>query len=452
MSATTNRRRSSWLVAIGATSLLATLAPHTVTSVAAEEESTTTSLRNVVQQIGADAMWAAGFTGDGVDVAMIDTGVAPVAELSTTRVFVGPDLSFEGGVDGVAGLDTYGHGTHIAGIIAGRTPGADPLNPRAGDFIGVAPDARLISVKVADNTGAVDVSQVIAGIDWVVQNQHANGLNIRVLNLSYNTQGIQSELTDPLSKAVENAWKHGIVVVVSVGNEGRGAHRLANPATNPFVIAVSSGVFIDGKWGVPSFATTGNGMRDPDVIAPGVSITSLRVPGSRIDTQFPSGRVSGDSRLFLGSGTSQSTAVVSGAAALLLEQRPELTPDQVKRLLKVTAVDASKRPAVQGSGAINLRAAMNTKAAAFPQIWAPATGLGSLEAARGTDHVSINGVPLVGEFTITGAAWDPTTWVNASEAASAWGGADTWSGSSWSGSSWSGSSWSGSSWSSSSWS
>ena len=87
------------------------------------------SLATVVDQIGADDMWAAGYTGEGVDVAVIDTGIAPVAELSTTDVFVGPDLSFEGGVDAVAGLDTYGHGTHMIGIIAGRTPGADPLRP-----------------------------------------------------------------------------------------------------------------------------------------------------------------------------------------------------------------------------------------------------------------------------------------------------------------------------------
>ena len=87
------------------------------------------SLATVVDQIGADDMWAAGYTGEGIDVAVIDTGIAPLTELSTTDVFVGPDLSFESGVDAVAGLDTYGHGTHMIGIIAGRTPGADPLHP-----------------------------------------------------------------------------------------------------------------------------------------------------------------------------------------------------------------------------------------------------------------------------------------------------------------------------------
>jgi len=409
-----------------------------------------TSLARVVKQIKADALWAAGFTGEGVDVAIIDTGVAPVTELSTTNIVIGPDFSFEGGDPAVSGLDTYGHGTHIAGIIAGRTPGADPLNPRDTDFIGVAPDARLVSVKVGDNTGAVDVSQVIAAIDWVIENRHADGLNIRVLNLSYNTSGTQSPLIDPLSKAVENAWKHGIVVVVAAGNDGRGMKSLASPANNPFVIAVSAATRSGGRWSVPSWATTGDGVRNPDVLAPGVSIRSLRVPGSRIDVENPEARTS-DGGLFFGSGTSQATAVVSGAAALLLEQRPDLTPDQVKDLLKASAVDLGMKPSRQGSGAINLQAAMARPATGSIQTWPAATGLGSLEAARGDDHVTINGATLKGEVTITGAAWDAAAWAKASESGTAWSGS-TWSGSTWSGSTWSGSSWSGSSWSGSSWS
>ena len=410
-----------------------------------------TSLADVAEQIGADAMWAGGYTGAGVDVALIDTGVAPVAELSTTSIAMGPDLSFEGGVESVAGLDTYGHGTHLAGIIAGRTPGADPLNPRDSDFLGIAPDSRIVSVKVADNTGAVDVSQVIAAIDWVVQNRTAGGLNIRVLNLSYSSPSEQPSAIDPLSKAVENAWKHGIVVVVSAGNDGRRARGLRSPATNPYVIAVAAAERKDNRWNIPSWSTSGDSDRSPDVVAPGVSILSLRDPGSRIDIENPKGRVASDPRLFLGSGSSQSAAVVSGAVALLLEQRPGLTPDQVKQLLMSTATDAMKPVKFQGSGAIDLVSAMNRPTSAASQSWPPATGLGGLEAARGDDHVSIGGVPLTGEFTVTGAPWNPGVWVALSEAANAWSGS-SWSGSSWSGSSWSGSSWSGSSWSGSSWS
>ena len=427
----------------------------TTTTVAGGKKTTSSgnSLATVVDQIGADDMWAAGYTGDGVDVAVIDTGIAPVDELSSTDVFVGPDLSFEGGVDAVAGLDTYGHGTHMAGIIAGRTPGADPLRPRRGDFIGVAPDAGIVSVKVADNTGAVDVSQVIAAIDWVVQNRNANGLNIRVLNLSYNTNGTQNYIDDPLSKAVENAWNHGIVVVVSAGNEGRAAYGLANPATNPKVLAVSAAELYAGYgWGVPVWAPSGDGVRNPDLIAPGVSIASLRVPGSRIDTEHPGGRIAGDDRLFLGSGTSQAAAVTSGAVALLLEQRPELTPDQVKQLLTDNAASVFEKVLFKGHGLVDLNAAMTATPSPADQTQTPATGLGSLEASRGTDHVKIGETRLVGEYTVNGAAWDPAAWVQASESGSTWSGTDDWAGSTWSGSTWSGSTWSGSTWSGSTWS
>ncbi len=411
------------------------------------------SLATVADWIGADDMWAAGYTGDGVDVAVIDTGVTPVAELSASDVVVGPDLSFEGGVDAVAGLDTYGHGTHMIGIIAGRTPGADPLRPKQSDFIGIAPDAGIVSVKVADNTGAVDVSQVIAAIDWVVQNRHSNGLNIRVLNLSYNTEGTQHYVDDPLSKAIENAWNHGIVVVVSAGNEGRGAYGLANPATNPTVLAVSAAELFTGYgWGVPTWAPSGDSVRNPDLIAPGTSIRSLRVPGSRIDTEHPNARITDDARLFLGSGTSQAAAVTSGAVALLLDQRPDLTPDQVKNLLTASAADVFEKVRFKGHGLLDVAAAIQAPTPSSSQTFQPATGLGSLEASRGDDHVAINGTVLEGEITVTGARWNPITWIAASEKAQAWTGDDTWSGSSWSGSSWSGSSWSGSSWSGSSWS
>jgi serine protease AprX len=412
-----------------------------------------TTLVEVVDQIGADELWAAGFTGDGVDVAVIDTGIAPVAELSESDVFVGPDLSLEGGVDELAGLDSFGHGTHMAGIIAGRTPGADPADPQPGDFLGVAPDAGIVSVKVADNTGAVDVSQVVAAIDWVVQHRNSGDLNIRVLNLSYNTDSDQHYVDDPLSKAVENAWDHGIVVVVSAGNEGRSVWNLASPATNPNVLAVSSAELSSwGYWGQPKWVPKGR-QRNPDVVAPGVSIAGLRVPGSRIDAQYPQGRIAGDERLFLGSGTSQSAAVVSGAVALLLDQRPDLTPDEVKGLLTATAFDiGGEKDYEQGHGVIDLTTAMASDAVAVVRDEAPATGLGSLDAARGSDHIEIGGELLTGEVTANGAVWDPAAWVTASESGSTWTGDDDWSGSTWSGSTWSGSTWSGSTWSGSTWS
>ncbi len=422
-----------------------------------------TQLLDIAHQIGADELWAEGYTGKGVDIAMIDTGVAPVAELSESNIVVGPDLSFEGGVAEVSGLDTYGHGTHMAGIIVGRTPGADPRAPRDGDVIGIAPDARLISVKVGDNTGATDVSQVIAAIDWVVQHRQSDGLNIRAINLSYNTTGTQSYVDDPLSKAIENAMFHGITVIVSAGNEGRGLKHLANPATNPHVIAVSAAHYdADGTWSMPGWAPSGGDVRNPDLVAPGVSVASLRVPVSRIDIDHPGGRLVDDERLFLGSGTSQAAAVVTGAVALLLDQRPELTPWQVKDILGSGAYDTSAPAKFEGAGVLDVaESSRRNSPRGATVIFNPARGLGTLEGSRGTDHVIVDGHQLVGEVTVTGAVWDPIAWVEASEAGTTWSGAEafqlldgqsSWSGSTWSGSTWSGSTWSGSTWSGSTWS
>ena len=189
--------------------------------------------------------------------------------------------------------------------------------------------------------------------------------------------------------------------------------------------------------------------RTPDVAAPGSHIASLRVPGSRVAAEHTEGYVT-DS-LQRGSGTSQAAAVVSGAVALLLEARPELTPDQVKAALMDTAVPIDGWGEVfQGQGMINVARAAEAQATSTTQQWDRSTGLGSLEAARGTQHVMVDGSLLEGEVTVTGAAWEPVAWVAASTLGSSWTGS-SWTGSSWTGSSWTGSSWTGSSWTGSSW-
>jgi serine protease AprX len=432
------------------------------------------SMYNLVDQIGARQLWTDGVTGAGIDVAVIDTGIAPVAALSDPdKIAAVVDLSFEAEVPEPRYLDTYGHGSHIAGIIAGRDPDADPATAaqQPSEFLGVAPDARLVSVKVADNTGAVDVSQVIAAIDWVVQHRNDGDLNIRVLNLSYGTDGTQGYRTDPLAAAVERAWDAGIVVVVAAGNEGWHSAGLANPAVDPYVITVGGAQPTDdGAFRLPDWSSRGefatvtdDGTYDafwteeyagryPDLLAPGVSVESLRVPGSRVALEHPEGHVA--DALLKGSGTSQAAAVVSGSAALLLQQRPELTPDQVKALLTSTADRLPFYLTIsQGSGVINVAkaaAAPTPDAEAVRQTWARSTGTGSLEAARGTQHVILDGVELSGEITAWGDPWDGQAIVDAALAGSSWSGS-SWTGSSWTGSSWSGSSWTGSSWTGSSW-
>ncbi|MGH2734165.1 MAG: S8 family serine peptidase, partial [Actinomycetota bacterium] len=348
---------------------------------------------NVQEVTGAREFWRRGYTGQGVDVAVIDTGVAPVTGLDDSgKVLDGPDLSFESQSDELRYLDSYGHGTHMAGIIAGKDTGANIPGGRDGDtshYIGIAPDARIVNVKVAEASGATDVSQVIAAIDWVVQNRNRNGLNIRVLNLSFGTDGVQSYIVDPLAYAAEVAWHKGIVVVVAAGNDGYGSRKLNNPAYNPYVIAVGGNATngtIDTKDDtIPEWSSTGDATRNPDIVAPGKSVISYRVPNSYIDQNYPEGLVG--TRFFRGSGTSQAAAVVSGAAALIVSQRPSITPDQVKGLMIASAAKLPVADATaQGNGELNLKTARDMPTPLYAQVWPRSTGTGSLELARGTSH------------------------------------------------------------------
>jgi len=419
-----------------------------------------TTMGEVRAAIRADWMWSRGWTGDGVGVALVDTGVVPVDGLTSGNVTNGADLSFESQYDGLAHLDTFGHGTHLAGIIAGND-GGSALDP--GRFLGVAPDARLTSLKVAAADGAVDVSQVVAAVDWVVAHRDDDPAHpIRVLNLSYGTDGVQDYRVDPLTHAVENAWRAGVVVVVSGGNEGFGAGKLNDPAYDPTVLAVGAAdphdtvTIADDT--VPDFSSRGDASRRVDVTAPGRSVVSLRDPGSYIDTLFPAARV-GD-RFFKGSGTSQAAAVVSGAVALLLEQRPGLSPDQVKALLRQTASPMPMADAAgRGAGQVDLAAAAMAPAPAAAQDAAPSTGTGSLEASRGTSHVADGDVELTGERDIMGP-WKADKWAADSTAQTSWVGGrwnnrdwtgDCWCGTSWSGPSWAGRTWAGRTWAGNDW-
>ena len=420
------------------------------------------SMYNIEQMDGAHAYWNAGFTGQGVGVALIDSGVTPVDGLQTRgKVVNGPDLSFESQVPSLEYLDTFGHGTHMAGIIAGRDNAVTSVSSSdSTHFVGMAPNAQIVSLKVADALGQTDVSQVLAAIDWVVQHRNDNGMNIRVLNLSYGTDSNQSYVLDPLAYAAEQAWQAGIVVVVAAGNEGNWSNGLDDPAIDPYVIAVGASNTdntMNVRYHQPaSFTSEGDGTRNPDLSAPGTHIVSLRDPGSFVDDVYGStAAVAG--RFFLGSGSSQAAAVVSGAAALLLSQRPSLTPDQVKALLDTNTHQMYGRTSLKGSGELNLAAVLNAPDPNVTQTWPTSNGTGSLEASRGTDHVvDIYGNQLNGEQDIFGNAVNTAALAAAEANGSAWNGGifngGSWSGGSWSGSSWSGASWSGASWSGGSWS
>jgi serine protease AprX len=416
-------------------------------------------LASVERVVGAQQSWQYGATGAGVDVAVLDTGVTPVPGLSAAgKVVQGPDLSFDSQDPSLAHLDSYGHGTAMAGIIAAND-----------GYRGVAPDARVVSVKVGAKDGAVDVSQIIAGIDWVVQHAHDSGLNIRVLNLSLGTTSTQSYVLDPLAHAAENAWRHGIVVVVAGGNDGSTSTALADPATDPYVLAVGAedpmGTISNSDDVVPSYSARGTFLRHVDVVAPGSYVMGLLSPGSLLSQQFP-GAVFG--RFFRGSGTSQAAAITSGAVADILSAHPGWTPDQVRSALTSTARDiATNSTTLVGNGLINIPAAISTRPSTWSltSLWPKSTGLGSLEAARGNAHVAIGGVTLTGEQDVFGNPWVPATIAPAEESLTAWSGgtyngapwaADGWtvstSGALWSSVTWSSVTWSSVTWSSVTWS
>jgi serine protease AprX len=409
---TTTAAASTTTTVANTTTTVAAAAAAVVDPVVQGQSGQEGSLYTIANQLtGASKMWDAGYTGKGVDVAVIDSGAVPVDGFTAPgKLVYGPDLSFETGTP-LENLDTNGHGTHMAGIIAGRDNAATgKYSGNSGNYVGMAPDARNVSIKVADAQGHTDVSQAIAAIDWVVQHGNDNGLHVRVLNMSFGTDGVQSYQLDPLAYAAEQAWHKGIVVVVAVGNEGFGTGKVNNPATDPYVIAVGS----DNAKGTAdvaddvtsTFSNDGDGTRNPDLVAPGEHVVSLRSPNSFLDQEHPAGRI-GD-RLFRGSGTSQATAVVSGAAALLLSQRPDLTPDEVKALLTGTAQNLPNATArQQGAGLINLAAAMNAPTPVNAvQTYARSTGAGSLDAARGSVVVKVDGQAVTGEVDVAGQAID----------------------------------------------
>jgi serine protease AprX len=450
------------------------------------------SLYTVEKAIGARNLWGKKdnrgrqVTGQGIGVAVLDSGVSAAPGLDAAgKVTYGPDLSIEGN-GALTQQDSFGHGTFMAGIIAGRgasNPSSDLPGAPASIQLGVAPDAKVLALKLATADGSTDVSQVIAALDWVTQNPvMPDGTRIRVISLSFGTDSAQPYQADPLAAAAENAWRHGIVVVTSAGNSGASTGLVTDPAIDPYVLSVGaadSGDRTDG-WAhdratPASFSNVGTGARHADLVAPGTSLVSLRARGSFVDVNNPQGRVAGDAsgNLFRGSGTSQAAAVVSGAAADLLQAFPALTPDQLKYALVSSAETIRNAdPNVVGAGMINLTKAYDvanhllasdknaaTMQAAAIQSFPQANGQGSIDAARGNAVlVDADGNELNGEVDIQGNPWNAAAWQSASTSLTAWSGGQ-WLGSTWTGDGWdstdgglSSARWSSARWSSARWS
>ena len=250
------------------------------------------ALYHLADQIGARELWTQGITGDGVNVAVIDTGIADVESLSgTDKVVAVVDLSSEANDPTTRFTDSNGHGTFMAGIIAGNEPGSTPAtaadNPE--QFLGVAPDAGIVSVKVSGRDGNIDPTDVVAGVEWVIDN--ADELGIRVLNLSYTSGSTLPYEQDTLAATLERAWEAGLVVVAPAGNSGNETSRLDAPATDPFLIAVGGVRALDNGFEIAEWSNSGDGVRNPDFVAPGAHINSLRAPGSDADVNHPEGYV-----------------------------------------------------------------------------------------------------------------------------------------------------------------
>jgi serine protease AprX len=402
--------------------------------------------------------------GSGVGVALIDTGVVPMPDLVNHVVY---RVDFTPEQDG---YDRYGHGTHMAGIIVGDGSSS------SGTYTGVAPAANLVSIKVAGYNGATDVSVVIAGLQWAVS--HRNEFNLKVLNLSFGTDSNQSYSIDPLDYAVEQVWKSGIFVSVAAGNRGPDPKSVSKPADDPYVVAVGAADLKNtqsfGDDVVAEFSSRGptasDGLAKPDLVAPGVTIVSVRDPNSTVDQLHPTARV-GDN-YFKGTGTSQASAVVSGVAALMFAANPNLTPDLAKSALLSSTKKYLRSANAGGAGLVQADEAVNaakngsytngTPVTPANVGLVPSTGVGSLEASRGSQHVyadlNNDGTPelVTGEVDVHANSWSANSWSANSWSANSWSGytweANSWSANSWSANSWSGMQWDANSWSANSWS
>jgi serine protease AprX len=290
--------------------------------------------------------------------------------------------------------DSHGHGTHVAGIINGRS--AD------GKYVGIAPDARVISVKVADDEGDADESDLLRGLQWVYDNRQT--YNIRAVNLSISAAIPSSYLTSPIAAAAERLWRAGVVVVAAAGNQGSAKDAVWHaPGNDPFVITAgcvddnaTKGTSDDTQCTFSSRGTTQDGFAKPDVMAPGRKLYApLASRQSTLGTTYPD-RIAADGQHIRLSGTSGAAPVVTGLVALLLERYPALTPDQVKSALMTTGQgykgQASKALLADGDKAFKL--VKDGKQGVANQGLKPSVGLN----------------PPSGSANETQTYWDQTYW------------------------------------------
>ncbi len=367
--------------------------------------------------IGADALHWKNITGDGVTVAVIDTGFwgengksgyLVQSGKKKDRILAHYDAIADRELKGRMNSDENGHGSHLVSLIASSRHKDSESN-------GIAPNANVIAIKAFGADGTGSYADTIRAIDWVLT--HKDKYRIRVLNLSLSTEPRSSYWDDPLNQAVMAAWRDGIVVVASAGNTGPAPMTIGTPGNTPYIITV--GAMTDGvtpiDWSddtLASFSSSGptqEAFVKPEIVAPGGHIRGLMEGNHKLAKKYPHFH-DGDAYYTM-SGTSQATAVVSGAVALMLEAEPWLTPDQVKCKLLDTARparDASGNRAYsafqQGAGMIDVHAAVNGK-----RYDCANTGLDINADFHGKQHYrGPAGMDADGNFTIDGASSE--TW------------------------------------------
>ncbi len=292
-------------------------------------------LNTVVPAVCGFGVKKTGFSGKMITIAVLDTGIYPHRDLTypTNRIIAWADfINYK-----QAPYDDNGHGTHVAGIIAGNGSGS------FGKYRGMAPEANLAVIKVLDKNGSGSLSAIIEGIEWCIKNKEK--YNIRVLNLSFGAVAHDSYRTDLLCRATSTAWENGIVVCTAAGNDGPGVGTINTPGINPKIITVGN---VDHRRTVKyddaslhptsSRGPTPDKIKKPDLLAPGTNIISLRMGGGYQSL----------------TGTSMAASLVSGAVALILEQQPKLRPDQVKKVLQKNARPIGLDRNEEGAGVLNL--------------------------------------------------------------------------------------------------
>jgi len=357
-------------------------------------------------------LWRWGITGASVGVAVIDTGIDgdlpdfQASDGSGSRVVetavTNPSAQ--------TASDSYGHGTDVAGIIAGNGDNRNRSDPLYGQYIGVAPNANLISIKASDESGNATVLDVIYGLQFAVD--HQSDYNIRIVNMSLDSTTPQSYTTDPLDAAAEAAWMHGIVVVVAAGNSGNAPDAVQYaPANDPYVITVGAA----DENGTPdpsddfaaswsSQGTTQDGFQKPDVYAPGAHIVSVLAPNSAFASMCPSCVVGG--QYIRTGGTSMAAPMISGMLADLLQVHPKWSPDQVKGALTSQFAASNSLPEV------------NAVRLAF--MWSPP------QADQGlTPNTLITDVG--GDIDYSRSSWSRSSWSTATGALSAAFARSSWS-------------------------